>query len=510
MKKPIVYLVGSGPGDVNLLTIRACDLIKTCDVLIYDYLVDKSIISLASDSCEKIYVGKSGANHTLEQKDINRLIVEKALERRMTVRLKGGDPFIFGRGGEEALFCREKNINFEIVCGISSAYAVPAFAGIPVTHRGISSSVAFITGHEDPSKQESDIRWDRIASGAQTLVFLMGVKNLPYISSRLIENGLSANTPAAVIQNGCRPNQITITGTLFDIAEKVRSAKVSPPCIIIVGDVVSLRSNLNWFETKPLFGKRIIVTRSREQASNLVKNLTDLGADVIEFPSIKIIPVDRNSSIDFAIKKIDQYNWVIFTSVNGVRSFFNYIYNSGFDARIFKGTKIAAIGTATSSEMRSYGILPDLVPEKFTVEDLGKALHDTDEIKDRRFLLLRADIAPENFAVYLRENGALEVNDLTVYRTVPETPDLYERFSDDMLRKVDLVTFTSSSTVKNFAAILKDSGIKSFAGIKAAAIGPVTAKTALELGFDLKITSSTHTIDGLAENIVEYLFKDLT
>ena len=440
----------------------------------------------------------------MEQDEINRLIVEKSMAGGLVVRLKGGDPFIFGRGGEEALVCADAGVDFEIVSGVSSAYAVPAYAGIPVTHRGLSSSVAFITGHEDPTKDESDLNWEHLAKGAQTLVFLMGVKNLPMICEKLLENGRAPSTPAAVIENGCLPYQRTVSGTLSTIAERASLARIRPPSIIVIGDVVSLRDRIRWFESRPLYGKRIVVTRSRQQASELTSMLAELGADLIEMPVIRILPLDDPSPVLKAAGELSLFDWIIFTSVNGVAEFFSIIMRGGLDARSLAGRRIGAIGDATADALRRFGIIPDLIPPKFTSADMVRELASRDEIRGKAFLLLRADIAPRDVIEELLRQGAGRVEDVTVYRTVRElgadAAFLKQRINEG---SIDLVTFTSSSTAENFSLILRDIGV-SPSSIACAAIGPVTAARARELGFTISVTARTHTIPGLVEAVIAH------
>lgn len=508
-RKGKVYLVGAGPGDFGLLTLRAKELIEQCDVLIYDNLVGERVVdTLAPPECEKIYVGKSGASHTMEQEDINRLIVEKAKAGNMVVRLKGGDPYIFGRGGEEALHCFDRGVVFEVVNGISSAYAVPNYAGIPVTNRGYSSSVAFITGHEDPTKLESDIRWDRLATGVQTLVFLMGVKNLPLIIEKLTANGLDRTTPAAVIQNGCQPTQRSVSGTLDDIARKVKEAGIKPPSIIIVGQVVALREKINWFERRPLFGKNIVVTRSREQASELTARLVELGAGVIETPVIRIVPAEADDALAGIIKKLPAYDWIIFTSVNGVDHFFRHLDSAGLDTRALSSAGICAIGPATADRLHAYGIRADLVPQKFVSADITRELAGRGEIAGKSFLLPRADIAPRELSDALLGEGATLVDDIAIYRTVEE--DLSASPAQlELLRELqfDLVTFTSSSTVQNFDRLMKKAGVDAKSAVRCAAIGPVTAEKAGELGYQVDISAEVHTIEGLVDAILKHYGK---
>jgi uroporphyrinogen III methyltransferase/synthase len=509
MNKGTVYLVGAGPGDPGLLTLRARDLLERCDACVYDNLVNTRIMDeFTRPACERIYVGKSGAAHTMEQEDINRLMVSKARENKCVVRLKGGDPYIFGRGGEEALFLAESGIPFEVVSGVSSAYAAPAYAGIPVTHRGYSSSVAFITGHEDPAKLESDIKWDKLATGVQTLVFLMGVKNLPLIIEMLVRHGAPPSTPAAVIENGCGPLQRTVAGTLADITERVSDAKIVPPSIIVVGGVVELRERINWYESRPLFGKTVIVTRSREQASALSARLEELGANVVEVPAIRIAPPDDTTVVRACIEKIAAYDWIVFTSVNGVSYFFKYLYEMGFDSRKLSGAKICAIGPATAGELVRMGVRPELVPEKYVSRDIAESLIRMGEVDGKSFLLPRADIAPKTLSVALTEAGAKTVDDLVIYRTVEE--DLSDR--NNVLEslsgsKLDLVTFTSSSTVQNFERILQRYAPDQKKALACAAIGPVTADKARELGFRVEAVAEVHTIEGLVKAILGFYEK---
>ncbi len=501
-----VYLVGAGPGDIGLLTLRGKELIEKCDTLIYDNLVNDRIIrSFAPEDCDKIYVGKSGASHTMEQEDINRLIVDKAREGKMVVRLKGGDPYIFGRGGEEALFCAENGIEFEVVSGISSAFAVPNSAGIPVTNRGYSASVAFITGHEDPTKLESDIRWDRLATGVQTLVFLMGVKNLPLIIEKLRQNGLGADTPAAVIENGCQPHQRTVAGTLATIAGLVHNAGIRPPSIIVIGSVVALRDRINWFEKRPLFGKSIVVTRSREQASELTSRLTELGASVIETPVIRTVAPEDSPRMRDSITRAGTYDWIIFTSVNGVDYFFLYLFELGFDARRLGSARVCAIGPATAERLKTYGIRPDMVPERFISSEILSALAGAGQVSGKSFLLPRADIASRELTEGLKAGGAAAIDDITVYRTVEDDlsndPAVRETIKN---ARFDMVTFTSSSTVQNFDKLVKKIAMADTDTFSCAAIGPVTAEKARELGYRINVSAERHTIEGLVESIVMY------
>ncbi|MEE9610229.1 MAG: uroporphyrinogen-III C-methyltransferase, partial [Desulfatiglandales bacterium] len=393
-KKGKVYLVGAGPGDPGLLTIKAKECIAQADVVIYDYLANQAFLNYADAEAELIYVGKKGGSHTMSQHDINALIVEKASSGLNVVRLKGGDPFIFGRGGEEAEELVESGVSFEVVPGVTSAIAVPAYAGIPLTHRDYTSTVAFITGHEDPTKEKSDIEWDKLSTAVGTLVFLMGVGNLPRIAESLMEHGRPPETPVAVIYRGTVPEQQTIVGTLQDIAERAQREKIKSPAIIVVGDIVNLRKELNWFENRPLFGRRVVVTRAREQASGFLATLSELGAECIEFPTIEIIPPSSWKHLDKAIHSLESYQWLLFTSVNGVKYFFQRLEALGKDVRDLKGIKIGAIGPKTAQAIHEKGIRLDLVPDEYRAEAVVEAFKKL-ETKAFRVLLPRAAQARE-------------------------------------------------------------------------------------------------------------------
>ena len=489
----MVYLVGAGAGDAGLLTLKAQEILKSAEVLIYDRLADEKILNCAPVDCKKIYVGKSAGNHTLAQDDINKLLVEEGANK-IVVRLKGGDPFVFGRGGEEGIFLRENKIDFEVVPGVTSAISVPAYAGIPVTHRGVATSFAVITGHEDPTKPESTIRWNKISTGADTLIFLMGIENLPKITAKLIENGRDGKTPAAVIRNGTKPTQEVLITTLENAAADVAEKNIKPPAIFVVGEVVNLRENLRWFDNKPLFGKKILVTRTRQQASKLTKKLENLGAEVLEFPTIKISPpTDNFQSLDTAIKNLQKFDWIIFTSANGVEKFFDRLKTFKLDARIFYKAKVAAIGSATAEKLSDFGICADLVPEEFRAEGLIAALKD--QVAGKKILLARAEVAREILPRELKNFGA-EVTIAATYKTESAT----ENFSKIADKKIDLVTFTSSSTVENFVAAV---GAEFLHKVKTAAIGTVTARTLKNFGVTADVVAKKFTIDGLVGAVLE-------
>ncbi|MDF2954286.1 MAG: Uroporphyrinogen-III methylase [Thermodesulfobacterium sp.] len=500
MKKGKVYLVGAGPGDPGLLTLKAKKALEEADVVIYDYLANKRFLNFCKEEAEKIYVGKKGGAHTLPQEEINKLLVKKAEEGKTIVRLKGGDPFLFGRGGEEAEALFEENISFEVIPGITSAIAVPAYAGIPVTHRNYTSTLAIITGHEAEDKEESKIDFSAL-SKIGTLIFLMGVKNLPNIVKRLMEEGKSPETPVAVIQWGTLPKQKTTTGTLKNIVEKVKEKGITAPAIIIIGEVVKLREKFNWFETKPLFGKKIVVTRTREQASKLVEKLEELGAMCYEIPTIKIEAV-VDEKIYQTIEKLSSYDWIIFTSENGVKFFFKVLWEKGKDLRVLGNSKVAVIGSSTKTFLENMGIRADLIPEKeFTQEGLISAFSRID-IKDKNILIPRAKEAREVLPQRLKEMGA-KVDVLPVYET--KTCEESKEKLRNILEEVDIVTFTSSSTVKNFFKLIEETERSYLKDILFASIGPITSATLRKFGFEPHIEAKEYTIEGLVNAIKNFL-----
>ena len=498
-----VYLVGSGPGDPGLITVKGLECIERADVLIYDFLASPIFLKHAPENAEIIYVGKKGGDHTLSQEKINSLIVEKAKNGLTVTRLKGGDPFIFGRGGEEAEVLINAEIPFEIVPGVTSAIAAPAYAGIPLTHRKFTSTLAFVTGHEDPLKEESSIDWSALAKGIGTIVFLMGVKNLPYITSRLISHGMHSDTPVALIRWGTTPRQITVTGTLDTIVERVEDAGLKPPAVIVVGHVVKLRKIMRWFENRPLMGRSIVVTRAREQASELVKRLSDLGAECLECPTIKVAPPDDLKPLDMAIENLSTYDWLIFTSVNGVNFFFNRLFAKNKDVRALSNVHTAVIGPATAKRLFDFGLQSDIVPESYRAESIIKAFAGKD-INGKKILLPRAKEARPILPSELARMGAV-VDEVTAYctRAVQDNVDLMlTRLKE---KTIDLITFTSSSTVKNFHALLPPEDLESLMqGVTVASIGPITGDTARDLGFDVHIIAESFTIPGLCQAIRQY------
>jgi uroporphyrinogen III methyltransferase/synthase len=482
------------------------DCLRQAEVIIYDYLANEQLLELAPPEAERIYVGKKAGAHALSQDKINSLLVEKG-RSSLVVRLKGGDPFIFGRGGEEAQVLAVAGIDFEIVPGVTSAISVPAYAGIPLTHRELASSVAFVTGHEMAEKEDSAIHWDKLATGVGTLVFLMGVKNLKKIASNLMAAGRAAETPVAVIRWGTSSEQQTITGRLENIAQATEDAGITPPAIIVVGEVVGLRDQLNWFELRTLFGKTIVVTRAREQASDFRTLLEERGAHCLEFPTIQVVPPTSWTPLDNAIGQLADYDWVIFTSVNGVRFFFERLQEQGKDGRALHGIKLGAIGPKTGATIVERGLRPDLIPPEYRAEAVIDAL-GKDEVSGKKFLLPRAAKAREILPEKLEEMGG-KVDVVTAYETV-RPPGKAEEVRR-LLQKGEIacITFTSSSTVDNFAAMFPDDNLPALVGDAAvASIGPITAETAGGYGLEVDIIPEEYTIEALTASIVEYFSKE--
>ena len=497
-KTGMVYLVGAGPGDPKLITVKGLNCIGKADVLVYDRLVSPRLLQHAPAGAELIYVGKLPDRHTMKQEEINKLLALKAGQGKIVVRLKGGDPFVFGRGGEEAEVLAAENIPFEIVPGVTSAVAVPAYAGIPVTHRGVASSFTVVTGHEDPEKESSDIDWKALAANPGTNLFLMGMGNLPLIVERLLAEGMAPDTPVALVHRGTEAGQRTLVGTLADIVEKAKEADFRHPAIIVTGAVVMLRDKLEWFEKKPLFGRRILVTRAREQASGFAEKLELLGAETVEFPVIKIAPPDDNGPLDRALARLESYRWIIFTSENGVKSFFNRLREKGGDIRDLKGASICAIGPKTKETLEERGLRVDYVPSEYRAEAVVEQLQGKVKAGDQ-VLLPRADIARSVLPEALTEMGA-KVDNVHAYRTVRgdgNVPLLKERLAAG---EIDMITFTSSSTVRNMLDMLGEKPDQ----VALAAIGPITAETIRDYGLDVAVEAEEYTIDGLIEAILNY------
>ena len=510
----IVYLVGAGPGDPGLLTVRGAALLAAADVVVYDYLSNPQLLAHCRPGVEAVYVGKKAAAHSMTQDGINALIVGHGLAGKRVVRLKGGDPFVFGRGGEECEALAAAGVAFEVVPGITAAIAAPAYAGIPVTHRDLNSSFTFITGHEkedeykDAASREreraagsSDVDWSAVAR-LPCLAFYMGVKSLPRICAKLVEHGMSPDMPAATIRWGTTPRQRTVTGTVATLATRVAEAKLGPPALTIVGRVVNLRETMNWFERRPLFGQTVVVTRTRQQASDLSERLAALGANVIEAPTIELAPPGEWSGVDEALGRIAGYDWVVFTSANGVAFTRRRLAETGRDARAFGAARVAAIGDATARAVREQLFLNvDLCPASFVAEALADELRQGGHVRGGRFLLLRADIARPVLRDRLRADGAAEVDDVPVYETRPAAalpPPLLDALAAG---EVTWATFTSSSTARNFAALLGPDYREKLAGVRVASIGPITTATLRELGLEPAIQADTFNVDGLVAAI---------
>ena len=506
MSRGKVYLVGAGPGDPGLLTLRGQEVLRQAEVVIYDYLANEEFLQYAPAEAEKIYVGKKGGDHTLSQDEINQLLLEKGRDK-VVVRLKGGDPFVFGRGGEEAEELVAEGIPFEVVPGVTAAVAVPAYAGIALSHRDYTASMAFITGHERDDKDESKINWENLSTAVGTLVFFMGVKNLAEICSQLIAHGRPGHTPVAVIRWGTTPEQRTVVGTLQSIVERVKQAQMKPPAIIVVGEVVRLRERLNWYETRPLFGRRVVVTRAREQASGFKSQLAALGAQCIEFPTIEIQPPPSWEPLDRAIKNLADYNWVVFTSVNGVKFFMERLKSAALDVRELKGIGLAAIGPKTAETLEHFGLIPDYVPPEYRAEAILEGLKK-ENLNEFRFLLPRAMVARDVLPDTLREWGA-RVDVVAAYQTVlPESKSssILKLFKDEA---IDCLTFTSSSTVSNFFSLFKRNEILPLLNkVAVACIGPITAETAEQFGLKTAIMPSDYTIPALVTAICSHFRRE--
>ncbi|MGD0061546.1 MAG: uroporphyrinogen-III C-methyltransferase [Verrucomicrobiia bacterium] len=506
-KKGKVYLVGAGPGDAGLITVRGRECIQLAEVIVYDNLVNPSLLKHARPDAEIIFAGKTSKQHTLTQDEINALLVEKAREGKIVTRLKGGDPFVFGRGGEEAEELRKAGFQFEIVPGISSSIAAPAYAGIPVTHRGVATAFMVITGHEDPTKEETQVDWAGVAKFFGTRVILMGVERIGTIAGELIRHGASPETPVAMVRWGTTGRQQTIQGTLATIAAVASKADFKPPAVTIVGEVVRLRENLNWFEQRPLFGRRIVVTRSREQASELVRQLSELGADVLEIPTIRIKPPQSLAPLREAVDGLGEYDWLIFTSPNGVEAFFGEFFAHHKDIREIGPVKISAIGAVTTQKLAELHLEVDLQPKEFTTEALLAEFKKSVSCENLKMLMPRADLADQRLARGLEDLGAI-VDDVDAYQTVPDTEDRNGHRARLLGEGADIVTFTSSSTVVNFCKLVDVPALmKQYPDMRFASIGPQTSQAAREKGLDVAVEAKVHTVPGLVEAILALVTK---
>ena len=508
-RRGTVYLVGAGPGDPKLLTIRGKECLERADVVLYDYLANEALLQHVAPGAERLYVGRRGRGQYRDQAEINRLLIDHAQAGKRVVRLKGGDPFVFGRGGEEAEAVAGAGLEFEIVPGVTAAVAAPAYAGIPVTHRTMASTVTFVTGHEDPTKDRSGIEWPRLATAHGTLVFLMGMTNLPKIVQCLRTEGKDGTTPVAVIRWGTRVSQQTVVGTLADIVEKAAEAHMEPPTVIVVGEVVRLRTQLNWFERRPLFGTRILVTRPKPQAAELSDLIAAQGGEAVECPTIEIVPPEDWTPLAHALSRLATYQWLIFTSVNGIAPFMTRLLEAQRDVRALSGLTICCIGPRTAEALATYGLRADVIPEQFQAEGILETLAGR-QMRGARVLIPRALVAREVLPDQLRAQGA-EVDVVPVYRTIRPavaTDRLMEQLRTGV---IDVISFTSSSTVRNFVELFptKEALLQLVGATTVACIGPITASTARDAGLTVQVMAGQNTIPALADAIVQHVNRQI-
>jgi len=497
-----LYLVGAGPGDPGLLTLKGKRCLEQADIVIYDYLANPRLLDYARPDAERRLVGKHGGGTRVEQSTINALIIEEASQGKTVVRLKGGDPFIFGRGAEEAVAASDAGIEFEIVPGVSSAVAVPAYAGIPLTHRELASNVIFTTGYEYPNKPEPAVRWSELARSGSTLVILMAQRQLGANMSKLIDAGLDPATPVAVIEWGTRADQRTVVGSAATIAALASEQDIKPPALAVVGAVVRLRDQLSWFERQPLFGRRIVITRPRAQAPEFAERLEAWGAEVVPFPTIETAAPPSFAAFDNAIRRASDFDWVVFTSANGVRAFFERLRSVDADVRDWHRARFAAIGPQTARALEGYCVGVATVPDEFRAEAVVAALVKTG-VAGKRILLPRAAGARSVLPQQLRQHGAT-VEDVPTYTTV--VPQADAQVLQDLLMSdaVDLVTFTSSSTVHNFVTLLKGKVADVLRHTTIGCIGPVTADTARSYGMQVAVQPIAYTVPAFVDALVEF------
>ena len=494
-----VYLVGAGPGDPGLITVRGLDALRAADVVMFDRLAGPQLLDEARDDAELIDASKARGDHRMTQDEINRELVRLGKQGKTVCRLKGGDPFVFGRGGEEALALADAGIEWEVVPGVTSPIAAPAYAGIPVTQRGMAASFTIVTGSEDPDKPDSLIDWKALANVGGTLAFVMGWKSMDSIVSGLTDNGLEPSTPAALVQWGTTQRQRTVTASLSGIVSAGREAGISSPVVLVVGEVTTLRERLRWYDRRPLSGKTVLVTRARSQASRLAAKLEEHGAVTVQFPAIEIVPVDDPAELDDALAGIEQYDWLAFTSANAVRALTGRMDATGLDTRALGHVRVAAVGPATAAALAKIGIRPDIMPERFDAMELV-AKFEALEISPRRVLFPRSSIGKETLPDGLRALG-VRVDEVVAY--VSRTPNGSGAAAVKAYEAgVDVTTFTSSSSVKNLMELLGgDPALIN--GSTVACIGPVTAETARGLGIEVDLMAEEQTIDGLVRTLVE-------
>lgn len=502
MKPGIVYLIGAGPGDRGLITVRGLECLRRADVVVYDYLANPAFLDEAPAAAEHHYVGKTRGRHQAPQEEINALLEAKAREGKTVARLKGGDPYVFGRGGEEALHLHRCGIPFEIVPGVTAGFAAAAYAGIPLTHRDFTTSLALVTGHEDPDKKMSSLDWSKLATGVGTLVFYMGMANLPLIVRELMAHGRPASTPVAVVRWATTPRQQTLTGTLADIVVQVRETGLKPPAVIIVGEVIRLREELQWFENRPLFGRRIVVTRTAEQAGDFNRLLEEQGALPIGCPVIEIVPPQNWQEVDAAIAGLSSTDYLVLTSANGVDIFFGRLRQLGLDLRALAGVKVVAVGPKTAAAMEVFGLLPDLVPAEYRAEAVVELLQQ-EGVAGKRIFYPRAEKARDVLPRELAAAGA-EVVAPVAYRTLAPAGAGETVRHLLQAKEVDAVTFTSSSTVENFLALLGPDAVELLQDVTIVSIGPLTSATARRHGLNVQVEPPDYTLEGMVAALITY------
>jgi uroporphyrinogen III methyltransferase / synthase len=501
--KGMVYLVGAGPGDAGLMTVRGAELLARAEVVVYDALVNHDLLRLAPPEAELIYAGKRSNAHAIPQDQLNQLLVDKARAGKCVVRLKGGDPYVFGRGAEEAGELADAGVPFEVVPGISSSIAGPNYAGIPLTHRDHCSAFTVVTGHEDPSKDEPEVDWAQVAKAPGTKVVLMGISRMREIAAELTANGLSGDTPVAMIRWATTGRQQSVCGTLNTIADAAEKADFKPPGLTVIGDVVRLREKLNWFEKRALFGRRIVVTRTREQASQLSRRLLELGADVLEVPTIRIIPPTDRQVIADVLLELNSYDWLVFTSPNGVSTFFEIFFKAFADLRDVGGVRIAAVGPATAAKLRELHLKVDVMPKEYVASKIAEAMAADGSLDNLKVLLLRAEEANRDLPKELESMGAI-VDDAACYKTVPETEDRTGAAARLLEEGADWITFASSSAVESFHARFDLKQLLTrHPQIKLASIGPETSRTIGAIGLNVDLEAREHNIEGLVKALVK-------
>jgi len=502
-KNGYVYLIGAGPGDPGLITVRGRECISLADVVIYDYLAHPGLLEFAGPGAELIYAGKIGGAHNREQGQINDMLVEKALAGKVVARLKGGDPFIFGRGGEECEVLAAAGIPFEVVPGVTAGSGATAYAGIPLTHRDFTTSVTFVTGHESPAREVSGIDWPCLGRGNGTLVFYMGMKNLAGITENLMAHGRPADTPVALIRWGTRPEQEVLIGTLADIGERARKAVFRAPAITVVGEVVRLRDKLRWFDTRPLFGVGVLVTRATDQAGAFSRILRGYGARVVDCPAIAVTRPEDFIVLDKAIRSLSGFDWVVLTSANGVKAFFDRLYHMGLDSRALGSCRVAVVGPGTAEALAAHGIRPDLIPGGYRAEGVVEAFAALDTF-GKRCLWPRGDRARDVIRLGLEKLG-MEVEAPVAYCTVMPDSLPADALEDLEKRRINCISFTSSSTVSNLAVLVGENRLLHLLeGVAVASIGPITSDACRDLGLRVDIEPHDSTIEALAGEIARF------